>query len=388
MAKKKIMVMDQTLREGMQHRGIVFSGEEKEKILRFQQRLGVDTCQAGYPPAHASEKQSVAHLHGIAVKENFHTQVAGMGRANPRDVPVLIETGMNHFHLHAHIQPRDDRTKQALALNRITDTVNALRTQRPGAVISMAMLDIGNTPRTFLEEYGDFLINTLGIDIVSVPDTSGQMAPNTFHDAVKLMVAKATGTPTVISVHCHNDLGMATANTVMGVVAGATVVEVSALGIGERNGIGDLFSVGKILKAQNREMNLKIEEADLFRQYYAFVNDVCKRQTGEALLCYNTPFFGDAVNTHVAGTHADTAFGMGHTEKYYLNVLCGQGLVRKYLTAAQIPFVPETLPQITRTIKDESARLGRRLFDGEIRDIARSHPTMGKSGDTMKSKSV
>jgi 2-isopropylmalate synthase len=377
MVKQKIIFMDQTLREGMQHRGIVFSNKEKQEIFRFQQRLGVDICQAGYPPAHASEKQSVADLQEIAIKEKFDIQVAGMARANPRDVPVLIETGMNHFHLHAHIQPRDDKATQELGLKRITDTVNALRSQRPGAVISMAMLDIGNTPRAFLEQYGDFLINTLAIDILSVPDTSGQMAPNTFHDAVKLMVEKSAGTNTAISVHCHNDLGMATANTVMGVVAGATVVEVSALGIGERNGIGDLFSVGKILKAQNHEMTLKIEETDLFRQYYNHVNAICTRQTGEPLLSWNTPFFGDAVNTHVAGTHADTAFGMGQTEKYYLNVLCGRGLVKKYLTAGQIPFVPETLPQITQTIKDESARRGRRLFDREIRKIAHSQHTQG-----------
>ncbi|SMC61370.1 2-isopropylmalate synthase [Desulfocicer vacuolatum DSM 3385] len=370
MPEQKIIIMDQTLREGMQHRGIVFSSKEKEEILRFQHRLGVDICQAGYPPAHTSEKQSVAHLHGLATKEKFHIQVAGMGRANPRDVPVLIDTGMNHFHLHAHIQPQDEKKKQELALNRITDTVTALRAQRSDAVISMAMLDIGNTPRAFLEQYGDFLINTLAIDILSVPDTSGQMAPNTFHDAVKFMVSKAAGTCTRISVHCHNDLGMATANTVMGVVAGATVVEVSALGIGERNGIGDLFTVGKILKDQHRDINLKIEEIDIFRQYYTLVNGICTRQTGQDLLSYNTPFFGDAVNTHVAGTHADTAFGMGNTEKYYLNVLCGQGLVKKYLTMKQITFTAEALPRITRAIKDESARRSRRLFDGEIRDIA------------------
>ncbi|MFK5952718.1 MAG: hypothetical protein QM498_06630, partial [Desulfobacterium sp.] len=345
----------------------------------------VDICQAGYPPAHASEKQSVADLQEIAIKEKFHIQVAGMARANPKDVPVLIETGMNHFHLHAHIQPRDDKATQELGLKRITDTVNALRTQRPGAIISMAMLDIGNTPRVFLEQYGDFLINTLAIDILSVPDTSGQMAPNTFHDAVKFMVQKAAGTSSRISVHCHNDLGMATANTVMGVVAGATMVEVSAFGIGERNGIGDLFSVGKILKAQDHEMNLKIEETDLFRQYYTHVNAICTRQTGDPLLSWNTPFFGEAVNTHVAGTHADTAFGMGQTEKYYLNVLCGRGLVKKYLTAGQIPFTPGTVPQITQTIKDESARLGRRLFDGEIREIAQTQrpcgTTTGRDGE-------
>jgi 2-isopropylmalate synthase len=198
------------------------------------------------------------------------------------------------------------------------------------------------------------------------------MAPNTFHDAVKIMVEMSAGTNTNISVHCHNDLGMATANTVMGVVAGATLVEVSALGIGERNGIGDLFSVGKILRDQNHPMNLKIEDIDLFRKYYEYVNNVCSRQTGESLLSYNTPFFGDAVNTHVAGTHADTAFGMGLTEKYYLNVLCGRGLVEKYLKAQQITIVPEDLTQITRTIKDESARLGRCLSEAEIQKITQS----------------
>ena len=362
--------MDQTLREGMQHRGIVFSSAEKEQILRFQHKLGVDICQAGYPPAHASEKTSVAHLQDIVIKENFSVQVAGMARAHPGDVPILLETGINQFHLHAHIQPRDDAAKKEKSLTRITDTVNALRSKRPGAVISIAMLDIGSTPRSFLEQYGDFLIHTLSIDILSVPDTSGQMAPNTFHDAVKIMVEMAAGTNTNISVHCHNDLGMATANTVMGVMAGATLVEVSALGIGERNGIGDLFSVGKILRDQNHPMNLKIEEVDLFRKYYEYVNSVCSRQTGEALLSYNTPFFGDAVNTHVAGTHADTAFGMGLTERYYLNVLCGRGLVEKYLKSKHITFVPEDLARITRTIKDESARLGRRLSDAEIQQIS------------------
>ena len=372
MTLKKIIFMDQTLREGMQHRGIVFSSVEKEQIFRFQQELGVDICQAGYPPAHGSERDSVARLQDIVTKENFSIQVAGMARAHPVDVAILLETGISHFHLHAHIRPGDDEVQQKRTLTKITDTVKALRSRRPKSVISMAMLDIGSTHRSVLELYGDFLINTLAIDILSVPDTSGQMAPNTFHDAVKIMVKKAAGSATDISVHCHNDLGSATANTVMGVVAGAGLVEVSALGIGERNGIGDLFSVGKILKDQDYSMNLKIDKIDLFRKYYEYVNNICSRQTGHELLSYNTPFFGDAVNTHVAGTHADTAFGMGLTEKYYLNVLCGKGLVKKYLTARQIPFALEALPWITWKIKDESARLGRHLSESEIQKIAQT----------------
>ena len=237
------------------------------------------------------KKKTVTLLQQHAKAHNFSIQVAGLGRAHLGDVPMLIETGIDQFHLHAHIRPQDDKARQERSLTRIREAVTALRSCNPRAVISMAMLDIGSIPGTFLEYYGDFLINTLAIDILSVPDTSGQTAPNTFHNIVKFLVNKTADTPTVISVHCHNDLGMATANTVMGVVAGAGMVEVSALGIGERNGIGDLFSVGKTLKEQKYTMNLRIEDVPLFREYYRFVSDICSRQTGEALLGYNTPVF-------------------------------------------------------------------------------------------------
>ena len=367
-----VTVVDETLREGMQYRGLVFSLEEKETILRYQHRLGVDICQAGYPSAHPSEKIAVARLEQITRHENLDIRVAGMGRAVPWDVSALVETGISHFHLHAHIPRTADAREKKRQMDCIRSTITDLRHQRPGCTISLAMVDLGRTPKEDLKAHGEILIKDMALDILSLPDTSGMMAPHRFHDAVAPMAAMAQNTNCNVSVHCHNDLGMATANTVMGVMAGATVVEVSALGIGERNGMGDLFTVGRILKSEGCRLNLKTDQVDLFREYYRYVDDICRRRTGNALFTYNTPFFGDAAATHVAGTHAGTVFGVTPASNYFLNVLCGRRLVEKYLNLHGIPFTPETLGDITAAVKDESARLCRALHLEEVRTIARN----------------
>lgn len=372
----EITFVDQTLREGMQYRGIVFSLREKEAVLRYQHRLGVDICQAGYPPAHASEQKSVTHLQETVVREQLSIRVAAMGRANPRDVDALVETGVSDFHLHAHIPPDADEDSQKREMDRIEETITALGSRRPGCVVSMAMLDLGRTPPAFLSRYGRHLIHGTGVKILSLPDTSGMMAPHRFRAAVAPMAAMAKDTGTAIGVHCHNDLGMATANTVMGVTAGATVVEASALGIGERNGIADIFTLGKVLKDEGFSLNLRTDKVEVFREYYLYVDEICRRQTGEGLFSYNTPFFGDAVTTHVAGTHADTPFGGGGTARYFLNVLCGRGLVKKYLTENNISFAPASIGTITTAVKDASARRGRRLSHGEICDIVNKTPSV------------
>ncbi|MBF0258341.1 MAG: hypothetical protein HQK62_05795 [Desulfamplus sp.] len=183
---------------------------------------------------------------------------------------------------------------------------------------------------------------------------------------------------TKISVHCHNDLGMASANTLMGVKAGATVVELSALGIGERNGIGDLFTVAQFLKNKGYAIRLDTDNISLFKAYYQYVSNICKIQTGEALLNYNTPFFGAASRTHVAGTHAGAGFGIfkegdNMPEEYFLNVLCGRDLVKRYLESMAIDFEPERLHKITEEIKSQSASFGRCLAKDEI--IAICHRT-------------
>ncbi len=365
----KIVTIDETIREGMQHSGIVFSYFQRQRILDFQEKLGVDICQAGYPSAHITEADNVKKLFLYAVNKGYKIQVAGMGRAFINDAEILIKTGINHFHLHAHIHADHDKGRSE-ALSCITKAVEYIRSKKKEAEISLAILDIGRTDPFILEELSSFFIDRLKTDILSLPDTSGIMSPDSVYDGIYPIAIRAVESETKISIHCHNDMGMASANTIMGIKAGGKILEASVLGIGERNGIADIFITGKMLKDNGFEMNLKTDKIEIFREYYEYVNGICRAQTRENLLNVNTPFFGDAVKTHVAGTHGAEAFGIEVKEKFFLNLLCGKHLVKKYLKSAGIGYDQEKIGAITARIKSESAKLKRRLTYKEIKLIA------------------
>ncbi len=105
------------------------------------------------------------------------------------------------------------------------------------------------------------------------------------------------------------------------------------------------------------------------KQHYKFINHIVKSQTGSGVLNYSTPFFGDAVKTHVAGTHGKEAFGLATDESITLNVLCGKHLVMKYLIINNINFQVESLKTITENIKTTSAGLGRCVTKSEVSEI-------------------
>jgi len=177
MGKKPLKFIDETIREGMQHRGIVFSRTQKETILDFQEALGVDICQAGYPPAHPSEEDHVRALNLRAAKRGYRIRVAAMGRALNRDITKLISTGIKDFHLHAHPGKETSEEAQNHALEAIITAAASVRKGCFGATISLAVLDIGKTPRNLLESLVKKLIQNPAPEILSLPDTSGIPGP-------------------------------------------------------------------------------------------------------------------------------------------------------------------------------------------------------------------
>ncbi|MFH2130316.1 MAG: hypothetical protein ABIK68_08065 [bacterium] len=370
MTTRKIVVIDLTIREGMQFRGLMFSQAERMAILEYQEALGVDVTQVGYPPAHASEARCVEQLFAESKRRAFRIHVTGLCRALATDVRPMLASGLEDFHLHTVFTAE---TLQQRSLDSIfddlRDTIRLIRSKAGDACIEISLVDIGKTDARLLEACSTFLINQLKVDIITLPDTSGMMAPNRFFSSVQSIVALAAGTRTRIGVHCHNDGGMASANTVMGVAAGADVIQVSALGIGERNGLGDLFTVSRLLKEQGYQLNLRTEDIPLFRQYYHYIDDLCWKRTGFHLLNYNTPFFGQSMKTHVAGTHGAGKYGLDRDEDFYLNVLCGKHLVRKYLSRHQIPCDENRIDAVVSGIKNRSATLNRALEEADIREI-------------------
>jgi isopropylmalate/homocitrate/citramalate synthase len=360
---KKILIIDETLREGMQYRGLMFSYEQRLKILNFQEKLGIDICQAGYPPAHGKEAAIIKRLCTHAEKQKYKIHIAAMGMANLHSADILLATGINDFHFHVYIKNSVTKEKLDQIFQNLLKTIEYVKKQNSKAVISVAMLDIGKTDDYILEKSILFL-SQHNIEIISLPDTSGMMAPNQVFKKIDRFSLK-TGR-TKISIHCHNDMGMASANSVMGIVAGGKILEASALGIGERNGIADLYTSAKTLQTQGFDINLKTDDIDTFKAYYQYVDSIIFEQKEENLLNTNTPIFGDAVKTHVAGTHADGQFGIASEEEFFLNVLCGRQLVKKYLNAHKIHYVEDILDALTLNIKDQSLQLNRCLTDTEI----------------------
>jgi len=358
----------------MQYRGLMFSCAERLKIMEFQQALGVDISQAGYPPAHESEILHIKKLCSEAARQNYNIRISGLCRALVKDVRWMTGTGINDFSLHTSVTPEMlSRQSIEILFESLKETVLFIRSKIEKPDIEVSILDIGKTDIELLKKCADFLINNLKINILSLPDTSGLMAPNQIYERVELINRLDREKNTKLGIHCHNDLGMATANTVMGVLAGASVIEVSALGIGERNGIGDIFITGKNLKEQGFNLNLKTEEEDIFRQYYEFVDAICYQQTGIKLLNYNTPFFGNSAKSHVAGTHGIGQFGLAADQEFYLNVLCGKHLVENYLKLHKIEYEKKYLQKIVDQIKNKSASTGRCVTKEEVKVIAASN---------------
>lgn len=364
---RQFSLIDQTLREGMQYQGVVFSYDQRMKILAFQEALGVDICQAGYPSAHPQEAAMVKALADHARHRGFRIRVAALGRAFLPDAKILVDTGINDIHFHLHLPSHATVRESENTLSELIPVIAFVRNARPDAVISLAVLDMGKTPPDQLNTGIRFLCQNQMIDILSLPDTSGIMAPNQVADRIRDAVALAGDM--AVSIHCHNDLGMASANSVMGILAGAHMLEASVSGIGERNGIGDLYLTSRILADQDIRCGFACDNLDLIREYYLFVDDIVKEQTGQGLIHATTPMFGQAVHTHVAGTHAASLFGTSTTPDFHLNLLCGNHLVKKYLRFHHIDFHSDRLPAITAAIKEMSVQKNRRVTPAEVKKM-------------------
>lgn len=371
MTGQDVIVVDETIREGMQFRGLMFSAEQRRRILEFQEGLGVDISQVAYPPAHPSEAEHLRTLSRLVRENGYRIRVAGLCRANPGDVGEMIKAHLGDVHLHSGLNAEMLRR---FGLKRIFSdirgAIDLIRSTVPQASVLLALADVGATDPGILDECVDFSVNALQLDAVTLPDTSGRLGPQAYQGIIARVIENIQGCRTRISVHCHNDLGMASANTVMGVAAGAGVVEVTALGIGERNGIADLYTVSRVLKDQGLSLNVNTADTALFKAYYDYVNGICLQQTGFAPLNDMTPVFGDAVKTHVAGTHGLIHYSTADEKRYDLNVLCGRHMVEEFLQSNGIAYDPNTINHIVAGLKDQSVESNSRLTRAQVAAVA------------------
>jgi 2-isopropylmalate synthase len=248
-----VRIFDTTLRDGEQAPGAGLTAAEKLEVARQLVRLKVDVIEAGFPAASPGDWEAV---HRIA-KETKGVAVAALARCRDGDPQRAIEAikVAERPHLHVFIATSDIHLKHKLKLSREEALAEAIRWVRYGreqlgrdAEIEFSAEDASRTDPEYLLQVYEAVVGA-GASTVNIPDTVGYAIPSEFGSLVERVYALVGGQATV-SIHCHNDLGLATANTLAAVQAGARQVEVTINGLGERAGNASLEEVVMALRTR------------------------------------------------------------------------------------------------------------------------------------------
>lgn len=247
---QKIQIFDTTLRDGEQVPGCQLATEEKIVIARELELLGVDIIEAGFPISSPGDFLSVIEI-SKAVKE---PGVCALTRSKKDDIDVAgealryakrgrIHTGIGSSDI--HIKHKFNSTREKVLEQAIWAVKYA---KAKGVEVEFFAEDSGRADLIFLVQMVEGVI-AAGADVVNIPDTTGYCLPHLYGKRIQYLFENVSNIhKAVISVHCHNDLGLATANTIAGLVNGARQAEVTINGIGERAGNTSLEEVAMILK--------------------------------------------------------------------------------------------------------------------------------------------
>jgi 2-isopropylmalate synthase len=246
----RVYVFDTTLRDGEQVPGCQLTTPEKIEIARELEELGVDIIEAGFPISSPGDFQSVVEI-SKAVR---NPTICALTRANKGDIDVAVESLQyaKHPRIHTGIGASDQHIKHKFNSTRediLQRAVDAVKYAK-GFVedIEFYAEDAGRADIHFLAQMIEAVI-AAGATVVNIPDTNGYCLPNQYGDKIKFLKDNVQNIDkAIISAHCHNDLGLATANSIAGLQNGCRQVEGTVNGIGERAGNTSLEEVVMILK--------------------------------------------------------------------------------------------------------------------------------------------
>jgi len=229
-----VRIFDTTLRDGEQTPGVALSPEQKLSIAKKLDELGVDAIEAGFPIVSQGEKQAVKMI----TAANLSAEICGLARTSKKDIDTAIDCGLNY--IHTFIATSDIHLEYKLKLTRdqvLEKAVEAVEYGKSrGLQVEFSAEDATRTDREFLKKIFSAVAKA-GADRIDIPDTVGYSTPQYIAEITKDAI-KSTNLP--ISVHCHNDFGLAVANAISGIQAGAQCAHVTINGIGERAGNASL----------------------------------------------------------------------------------------------------------------------------------------------------
>ncbi len=300
---RRIKIFDTTLRDGEQSPGIALSPGEKARVAMTLERLGVDVIEAGFAASSPGDFEGVAAV--AAAAQN--ATVASLARTTAEDIDAAASAlaGARRRRVHVFIATSALHMERKLGLTP-DEVLERVRWSVAYAVgkadeVEFSAEDATRSDRTFLAEVCRLAVES-GATIVNLPDTVGYASPAEYAALFTEMVERCPELERVeLSVHCHNDLGLAVANSLAGVGAGATQVECTVNGIGERAGNASLeeFAMAVRVRGDAFDAETGINPA-VIREASALVRDL----TGYAI-APNKPIVGANAFAHEAGIHQD-----------------------------------------------------------------------------------
>lgn len=369
MEERKVEIFDTTLRDGEQTPGLSFTLAEKLEIARELDRLEVDVIEAGFPASSEDEMESVAEI-----VQAVDTTVCGLARIKERDLKPAFDSGVDIVHVFASTSEiqmeKSMKMSREEVLNQSVEIVSIVK--EAGKTCIFSPMDASRTEKDYLFEISR-AVGEAGVDMINIPDTVGIALPGQIEGLVS-EVEEEVSTP--LSVHCHNDYGLAVATSIAGVRGGADQVQVTINGLGERAGNASLEETVMNLERLNG-VRTGIKKDSLFK-----ASKLVERLSG-IQLPPTKPIVGRNAFSHESGIHAagmvedDSTFEpglmdpetVGHRRRFVVGKHAGRQGLKKVLAEAGLEPTEAEINQILKKVKSISNK-GKKLSEADLYAIA------------------
>lgn len=299
---KNIKIFDTTLRDGEQTPGAKLNTSEKLLIAKMLEKLGVDIIEAGFPISSPEDFNSVQ-----TISQNIKdSQICALARANPKDIECAaqalnkavsprIHTGIGTSD--THIKHKFNSTREKI----IEKGFQAVKYAKKFVEdVEFFAEDAGRTDNVFLAQVCEKMIEA-GATVINIPDTTGYCLPHEYGEKIKFLVNNVKNIhKATISCHCHDDLGLATSNSIFGILNGAQQIECTINGIGERAGNTSLEEIVMILK-QHKNLGY---ETSINSKYLCEISKLVS-ETMSINVQPNKAIVGANAFSHSSGIHQD-----------------------------------------------------------------------------------
>ncbi len=302
--RRKIHIFDTTLRDGEQSPGASLTPDEKLRIAKQLERLNVDVIEAGFPVSSPGEMKSVQLIAQTITKPT----VCGLARTVAKDIDACRKALEKAKKKRLHVFLATSQIHREFKLRKAKAEIIEIATQSIRSAkkdfkeIEFSPEDAARTERDFLAEVVRAAIDS-GAAVVNIPDTVGYAIPEEFGDLIGFLIKRMPelGKKVTLSVHCHNDLGLATANSLAAVLAGANQIECTINGIGERAGNASLEELVMAIDTRRDFVNC---HTDIRTEEITKASRLVSHLTG-MVVQPNKAIVGRNAFSHESGIHQD-----------------------------------------------------------------------------------